>query len=258
MGTHTDSSCTISVERGVLPLWHRPLLCRKSRRNTERDKNHPVFPYNHRPRRLGSVSIGGPSETIDSALGAGFAGSINSVKMLNPCPSQVSMSHAWIYGPPTRTTSFALRCAAQIDKLLEFVWLCTFDIPCLRQILGVEGGHTMVHGLQYDGASAIQPLGETLYSSSLLSDMNGEGVFSAEISREAIIGEQSRGKARGVRICSQNSVNLLRFPRSIRKRSEAPSRDWASENLASSQVVLFFSPMRVPVCTCREEKSRPG
>ena len=107
----------------------------------------------------------------------------------------------------------------------------------------------MVHGLQYDGASAIQPLGETLSSRSFLSDMNGEGVFSAEISREAIVGEQSRGKARAVRICLQNSMNLLRFPRSMQKRSEARSRDWTSENLASCQFFLIFSPMRVPVCT---------
>ena len=62
-------------------------------------------------------------------------------------------------------------------------------IPSFRQIFGVEADHTMAYGLHYDAGAAIEPLGDTLYLSSFPSDRSGEGVVSAEMSRQAVVGE---------------------------------------------------------------------
>lgn len=53
--------------------------------------------------------------------------------------------------------------------------------------------------MHYDGAAAIQPQEDTLYSSSFNSNI--EGVASAEISSESVIGEKSPGKATACRDC---------------------------------------------------------
>ena len=103
------------------------------------------------------------------------------------------------------------------------LYLCTsrtfqlflrMDFPSFWQIICAEADHTTVYGLQYEAAAAIEPLGDTFYLSSFVSDRNGEGVFSAEMSSEAVIGEYSRRGARArSRTPSENCVDLLKSQR---------------------------------------------